>query len=122
MGTELRPRPLTVDDSELLITAATEHAPLRPHDAQTLARRSGGNPLFLHGLLGAVGDSGSVDGLPHTIEAMVVALEGLVDLLEPEHGVDADLQLACAHRLQRGHEARTALLPGEDRAAVAEQR
>ncbi len=73
VGTELRPRPLTVEDSELLITAATEHAPLRPHDAQTLARRSGGNPLFLHGLLGAVGDSGSVDGLPHTIEAMVVA-------------------------------------------------
>jgi tetratricopeptide (TPR) repeat protein/class 3 adenylate cyclase len=73
VGTELRPRPLTVADSERLITAATEHAPLRPHDAQTLARRSGGNPLFLHGLLGAVGDSGSVDGLPHTIEAMVVA-------------------------------------------------
>ena len=73
MGVELRPRPLTVADSERLITAATEHAPLRPHDAEALARRSGGNPLFLHGLLGAVGQSGTVDGLPDTIEAMVVA-------------------------------------------------
>ncbi len=73
VGVELRPRPLTVADSERLITAATEHAPLRPHDAEALARRSGGNPLFLHGLLGAVGQSGTVDGLPDTIEAMVVA-------------------------------------------------
>lgn len=73
VGVELRPRPLTVADSERLITAATEHAPLRPHDAEALARRSGGNPLFLHGLLGAVGRSGTIHGLPDTIEAMVVA-------------------------------------------------
>ncbi len=81
VGIELRPRPLTDADSERLIAAATESAPLRQHDAQTLARRSGGNPLFLHGLLEQVSDSGSVVALPDTIEGMVVAQ---VDRLSPD--------------------------------------
>jgi class 3 adenylate cyclase/tetratricopeptide (TPR) repeat protein len=57
---------------ELLI-AATEDSPLRPHEMSILARRSGGNPLFLQELLGATRAAGTTEGLPDTVEAMVTA-------------------------------------------------
>jgi class 3 adenylate cyclase/tetratricopeptide (TPR) repeat protein len=55
---------------ELLI-AATEDSPLRPHEMSILARRSGGNPLFLQELLNATRVAGTTEGLPDTVEAMV---------------------------------------------------
>jgi class 3 adenylate cyclase/tetratricopeptide (TPR) repeat protein len=57
---------------ELLI-AATEDSPLRPHEMSILARRSGGNPLFLQELLSATRTAGTTEGLPDTVEAMVTA-------------------------------------------------
>ncbi len=57
---------------ELLI-AATEDSPLRPHEMSILARRSGGNPLFLQELLSATRLAGTTEGLPDTVEAMVTA-------------------------------------------------
>jgi len=57
---------------ELLI-AATEDSPLRPHEMSILARRSGGNPLFLQELLSATRAAGTTEGLPDTVEAMVTA-------------------------------------------------
>ncbi len=57
---------------ELLI-AATEESPLRPHEMSILARRSGGNPLFLQELLSATRVAGTTEGLPDTVEAMVTA-------------------------------------------------
>ena len=57
---------------ELLI-AATEDSPLRPHEMSILARRSGGNPLFLQELLSATRVAGTTEGLPDTVEAMVTA-------------------------------------------------
>ena len=57
---------------ELLI-AATEDSPLRPHEMSILARRSGGNPLFLQELLNATRVAGTTEGLPDTVEAMVTA-------------------------------------------------
>ena len=53
---------------ELLI-AATEDSPLRPHEMSILARRSGGNPLFLQELLNATRVAGTTEGLPDTVEA-----------------------------------------------------
>ena len=46
---------------ELLI-AATEDSPLRPHEMSILARRSGGNPLFLQELLNATRVAGTHRG------------------------------------------------------------
>jgi tetratricopeptide (TPR) repeat protein len=57
---------------ELLI-AATEESPLRPHEMSILARRSGGNPLFLQELLSATRTAGTTEGLPDTVEALVTA-------------------------------------------------
>jgi tetratricopeptide (TPR) repeat protein len=48
----------------------------------TLVERSGGNPLFLRGLLLASRTHGDVDRLPHTVEDLVIAE---IDSLPPAH-------------------------------------
>jgi len=63
-----------------MIEAVTEDAPLRPHEAEIIADRSGGNPLFLRDLLDAVRTSGSIESLPDSVEALIA---GEIDRLAP---------------------------------------
>jgi class 3 adenylate cyclase/tetratricopeptide (TPR) repeat protein/predicted ATPase len=69
----IKPVPLTEGQMLELVVAATEEAPLRPHEMSSLATRSGGNPLFLKELLTAARRAGGVEGLPDTVEAMVTS-------------------------------------------------
>ena len=66
----LRPGPLATDDALALAIAASEDAPLLPHDLQTVAERSGGSPQFLLDLVRVVA-SGSM--LPESVETAAMA-------------------------------------------------
>lgn len=65
--------PLSLAATISIIEAATEDAPLRPHDVEEIARRSGGNTLFLFQLIDAVRETGTTASLPDSIEALVAA-------------------------------------------------
>ena len=78
--TRLALEPLSVDESVALVEAASEDAPLSPHAALALARRSGGNPLFLGELVVAARSGGAVDELPDSAEALITAR---IDRLAP---------------------------------------
>ncbi|MGZ4753815.1 MAG: adenylate/guanylate cyclase domain-containing protein [Acidimicrobiia bacterium] len=69
----LRPAPLTPEQAVAALVAATEDSPLRPHDVETLAARSAGNPLFLTELMQAASTTGDVDSLPDSIDAVITA-------------------------------------------------
>jgi len=64
-----------------MVEILTEEDPLSPHDADEIARRSGGNALFLLELLEAVRVTGTVDSLPDSVESLVA---GEIDRLSPE--------------------------------------
>ena len=66
-------RPLDPDETLRLLHALTEDDPLPPHEARVLVRRSGGNPLFLHGLVAGLKAGGGTDDLPDTVEGVVAA-------------------------------------------------
>ncbi len=72
--------PLSDEGRLEVIEAITEDAPLRADAAETIAERSGGNPLFLLELLDAVRESGSVESLPDSVEALIA---GEIDQLAP---------------------------------------
>lgn len=65
--------PLTDDEARELVIATTEAAPLRPHEVEAITRRSGGNPLFLEEIVRVVRETGSADGLPDSLDAVVSA-------------------------------------------------
>ena len=70
--------PLGLDQAVEALEAATEDAPLRPHEARALAERSRGNPLFLTELLRAWWDGAPVDALPESVDGAVTAeIDGL---------------------------------------------
>ena len=72
--------PLGRDALVEIIDSATEDDPLPRHEVDEIARRSGGNALFLFELLEAVRETGSIDSLPDSIEAMIA---GEIDRLPP---------------------------------------
>ncbi len=67
----LRPPPLSKQDAASLATEASEETPLSPRDVGILAERSGGNPLFLHELVSAVGATRNIEALPDSVEALL---------------------------------------------------
>ncbi|MFL5737517.1 MAG: tetratricopeptide repeat protein [Actinomycetota bacterium] len=79
-ATTVRLEALTPAETHDLVRSATEEAPLRPHEMETLAERSGGNPLFLLELVEAARLAGNVEGLPGSIEGIVIAQ---IDRLAP---------------------------------------
>ncbi len=79
-ATEVRPGPLDNAAALALVTAETEEAPLPPHEMEILARRAGGNPLFLRGLVLAARQTGSIEGLPDSVEDLITAQ---IDRLRP---------------------------------------
>lgn len=72
--------PLPAESLTQILELATEDDPLRPHVVEEIARRSGGNALFLFELLDAVRESGSLESLPDSIEALIA---GEIDRLAP---------------------------------------
>jgi tetratricopeptide (TPR) repeat protein len=72
-STTLRPQPLDESVAASFVVALTDDAPLAPHDIEALARRSGGNPLFLRELVAAARTAGSLDELPDSIDAVIVS-------------------------------------------------
>jgi len=63
--------PLSVDEARAMVVAATEAAPLRPHDVDVIVQRAGGLPLFLEEIIGAVRQAGGVEALPDSLDAVV---------------------------------------------------
>jgi class 3 adenylate cyclase/tetratricopeptide (TPR) repeat protein len=73
--------PLTRDESVALVYIGSEDAPPTPQAVDLLVRRSGGNPRYLKAMLHALVESGgSVDELPGSVEALVMAQ---IDRLPP---------------------------------------
>ncbi len=77
---EVRPGPLDAAAALAMIGAQTAAAPLPPHELAILTKRAGGNPLFLQGLIEAAVGSGSVDGLPDSVEDLITSQ---IDRLPP---------------------------------------
>ena len=76
----LRPEPLDASAATALVDAVTEDSPLAPHEIAALAERAGGNPLFLQELLTAAQAAGGIEGLPDSVEAVIMAR---IDRLAP---------------------------------------
>ncbi|MEO8293157.1 MAG: tetratricopeptide repeat protein [Actinomycetota bacterium] len=72
--------PLDDAATTAMLSDATDDAPLAPHEMAALARRSGGNPLFLKELTVAARTAGSLDDLPDSIEDVITAQ---IDQLRP---------------------------------------
>ena len=72
--------PLDEAAAQAVLTTASEDSPLRPHELAVLTERADGNPLFLLQLLEAVRRTGSVDGLPDSVEGVITAR---IDRLPP---------------------------------------
>jgi class 3 adenylate cyclase/tetratricopeptide (TPR) repeat protein len=77
---EVRLGPMDAATVRALVIAATEAAPLRPHELETIVARASGNPLFASEIVRAVREVGSLDAVPQSLEA---ALAAHVDALDP---------------------------------------
>ena len=73
-------KPLPLEAIARILERATDDDPLRAHEIDELARRSGGNPLFLFQLLDTVRTTGTLEGLPDSIESLIA---GEIDQLAP---------------------------------------
>ncbi|MDQ1680540.1 MAG: hypothetical protein QOI42_1399, partial [Frankiaceae bacterium] len=82
--------PLDDISARAVLAIASDEFPLRPHETEQLAERAQGNPLFLLQLLHAARRTGSVDGLPDSVEGVITAS---IDRLPP---VDRRLLRAAA--------------------------
>jgi class 3 adenylate cyclase/tetratricopeptide (TPR) repeat protein len=71
--TSLQPGPLGPEAALELVQAALDEHPLPAHALADLARRGGGNPMFLEALVRDAGRSGSVANLPESVEALVTS-------------------------------------------------
>jgi class 3 adenylate cyclase/tetratricopeptide (TPR) repeat protein len=74
--------PLGPEAAEALLAQITADSPLPPYKLSMLARRAGGNPLFLRELVAQVRDGGDPDDLPESVEAAIAAH---IDRLTPDH-------------------------------------
>jgi len=73
--------PLSLDSSESLVISATEGAPLRRHELELVVERAGEVPLFLEERVRVARHVGSVQAVPHSLEA---AMAAQIDRLDPE--------------------------------------
>lgn len=79
-GTRIELEPLTADVIRDLAVAATEAAPLRPHELELVVKRAGGNPLFVSELIRAAQELGSLEAVPSSLQGTMAAQ---VDALDP---------------------------------------
>jgi class 3 adenylate cyclase/tetratricopeptide (TPR) repeat protein len=71
--TPLRPAPLSPEAALQLVQVALDDAPLPAQALADLAKRGGGNPMFLEALVRDAGRSGRVADLPESVEALVTS-------------------------------------------------
>ena len=62
-------RPLTERQAAEIVEIATDERPLPPHEVEEIARRSGGNALFLFELLDMARATGTTAALPDSVES-----------------------------------------------------
>jgi tetratricopeptide (TPR) repeat protein len=86
-GERITLHPLLVAEARRLAELVTSAAPLRPHDIERIVAQAGGNPLFLEEILRMARDTGTIDALPQSLEAVV--------------GVQIDTLAPLARRLLR---------------------
>jgi class 3 adenylate cyclase/tetratricopeptide (TPR) repeat protein len=79
-GTRIELEPLPEDVIRDLAVAATDAAPLRPHELELVVERAGGNPLFVSELIRASQELGSLDAVPTSLQGTMAAQ---VDALDP---------------------------------------
>ena len=79
-GRRMELSPLPAEVVRTLAVAATEAAPLRPHELDQVVIRAGGNPLFLLELIRAAHELGSLDAVPTSLQGTMAAQ---VDALDP---------------------------------------
>jgi tetratricopeptide (TPR) repeat protein len=72
--------PLPAEVVERLVHAATEAAPLRPHEVAAIVERAEGNPLFVEEVTRLALGSGSLGQLPESVHA---AMSTQIDQLHP---------------------------------------
>lgn len=65
--------PLPEREAAKIVELATDSDPLRPHEVEEIARRSGGSPLFVLELLDVARTTGTTEALPDSVEAVVTA-------------------------------------------------
>ena len=70
-----------------------------PHDVEEIARRSGGNTLFLFELLEAVRRPGPIEALPDSVESLIA---GDIDRLSPDGPDGAPLRRRARRELRSG--------------------
>ncbi|MGB7858883.1 MAG: adenylate/guanylate cyclase domain-containing protein, partial [Acidimicrobiia bacterium] len=71
---------LDEEAARTIVIEATDAAPLRPHELEAVVSKAAGNPLFLAELLQLMRETGDVDQLPSSLDA-VVSTE--IDALPP---------------------------------------
>lgn len=71
--TTVRPRPLDAGEAIELAQVSAGEVALTPTALQSLAERSGGNPLFLEALVLEASRGGSVGQLPESVEGLVTS-------------------------------------------------
>ncbi|HEX2895414.1 MAG TPA: adenylate/guanylate cyclase domain-containing protein [Marmoricola sp.] len=76
----VRPSPLSAEDALRLVQVALDDHPLPSQALADLARRGGGNPMFLEALVRDAGRLGTVADLPESVEALVTSQ---IDRLDP---------------------------------------
>ena len=86
-GERIALHPLLLAEARRLAELVTSAAPLRPHDIERIVAQAGGNPLFLEEILRMARDTGTIDALPRSLEAVV--------------GVQIDALAPMARRLLR---------------------
>lgn len=80
LGDEIKLGRLDDDSIREIAIEATDAAPLRPNELESIVSRAGGNPLFLNEILRVVAETGTAAELPETLDA-VVSTE--IDTLPP---------------------------------------
>jgi tetratricopeptide (TPR) repeat protein/class 3 adenylate cyclase len=79
-GTRVTLEPLPAGALEQLVIAATESAPLRPHEVSAIVERADGNPLYVEEVTRMTRRGGLVDLLPESLQA---AMSAQIDQLSP---------------------------------------
>ena len=78
-GTRVVLEPLPVEVMRHIVLAATEAAPLRPHEVDGIVARAGGNPLYVEELARVFREVGSLEAMPDSLHA---ALDAQIDALD----------------------------------------
>lgn len=71
MGEEIALSPLDDETMREIVIEVTRATPLRPHELDAIVSKAGGNPLFLGEILRVVAETGSVEELPDSLDAVI---------------------------------------------------